>query len=150
VVSNTFVARGSNGVYIRGGVFSTGMNLPLNATRVIAGTPLLSEPATLVIPTGSAPKAVASALPSSGPAAGTLLVALSGKRAGAGGTPNDANMVVGSLLYSVRLKIAQAATAGTVFDGSALPANFRAAVRSVNGDDLVGTQDFALGKLEVR
>ncbi|HZN95597.1 MAG TPA: hypothetical protein VFB81_22950, partial [Myxococcales bacterium] len=150
VVSNTFTARVTNGTYIRGGVFSTGMNLPLNANRVVAGTPLLTEPATLIIPTGAAPKAVAATLATSGPAAGQLLVALSGKRVGAGGTINDNGMVVGSVVYSLRLRIAQNATAGTVFDGNSLPATFRAAIRSINGDDIVGQEGFTLGKLEVQ
>ena len=149
VVSNTFTARVQSLGRIRGGVFSTGLNLPLNTGRVVAGTPLLAEPTTLIIPTGAAPKAVAATLATSGPAAGQLLVALSGKRSGAGSVIDDNGMVVGSLVYSLRLRIAQNATVGTVFDGTSLPATFRAAIRSINGDDIVGQEGFVLGKLEV-
>ena len=76
-------------------------------------------------------------------------MALSGKRVGAGGTVNDNGMLVGNVIYSVRLKIAQNATVGTVFDGNSLPGTFRAAVRSITGDDMVGQEGFVLGKLEV-
>ena len=64
--------------------------------------------------------------------------------------PTETTVAAGRVLYSIRLGLAPGATTGTVFDGSALPAGFRAAVRSLMGNDVVAEPEFALGKLEVR
>jgi hypothetical protein len=129
-------------------VYGAGLNLPVSTTRVVAGgTPLVEGNA---LNTGAAPKAVAAALPTSGPGSGLFVSALSQKFSGAGAVQAEATVAAGRVLYSIRMALAPGAPTGTVFDGSALPAGFRAAVRSLMGNDVVAQGEFALGKLEVR
>jgi len=128
--------------------YGAGMNLPLDTSRVAAATPLLVEGAALFL--GTAPRASAATLSTSGPAAGTLLVAVSQKGSGAGSRATNTAVAGGAVYYSIRLALPAAASTGTVFDGNALPAAFRAAVRDRVGNDRVSQSDFALGKLEIR
>jgi hypothetical protein len=134
--------------------YGAGFNLPLAGNRVVAGTPLLVEPAAVAGVTnfalGIAPKAVAAALPTSGPAAGTLLTGVSQKASGTGARTTDTTLTVGAVIYSVRLALAPTATTGTIFDGNALPAGYRAAVRDRLGKDVAEMADFAIGQLAVR
>ena len=134
--------------------YGAGFNLPLAGSRVVAGTPLLVEPAAVGGVTnftlGAAPKAVAAALPTSGPAEGILLTGVSQKAAGAGAKTTDTTLSVGAVMYSVRLALAPTATAGTIFDGNALPAGYRAAVRDRLGKDVAEMADFGIGQLVVR
>jgi len=121
---------------------------------VLAGTPLLLEPTAITGVTnftlGSVPKAVAAALPTAGPAADTLLTGVSQKASGTGAKTTDTTLTVGAVLYSVRLALAPTATAGTIFDGNALPAGYRAAVRDRLGKDVAEMADFGIGQLVVR
>ncbi len=134
--------------------YGAGFNLPLAGNRVVAGTPLLVEPAAvggvINFALGIAPKAVAAALPTSGPAAGTLLTGVSQKASGAGAKTTDTTLTVGAVMYSVRLALAPTATTGTIFDGNVLPAGYRAAVRDRLGKDVAEMADFAIGQLAVR
>ena len=134
--------------------YGAGFNLPLAGDRAVAGTPLLVEPAAVAGVTnfalGIAPKAVAAALPTSGPAAGTLLTGVSQKASGAGAKTTDTTLTVGAVMYSVRLELASNATTGTIFDGNALPVGYRAAVRDRLGKDIAEMADFAIGQLAVR
>jgi hypothetical protein len=128
--------------------YGVGMNLPLDTTRAAADATLLVEGTALSL--GTAPKASAAKLSTSGPAAGMLLSAVSQKASGAGAKSTDSTVAGGARYYSLRLALPAAAAVGTVFDGNALPAGFRAAVRDRVGNDTVTQSDFALGKLEVR
>lgn len=132
------------------GSFSAGMNLPLDTTRVGAGSPLFTRGPAL--PAGDGVPAEAGVLGSDH----VLYTAVSRKR-----TPNDdqnSNPVAiqdtqvnaGQVFYSVRLKLTQNGAPGTVFDGAQPMALFRAAVRDQFGDDFVGQGDFGVGKLEIR
>jgi hypothetical protein len=149
LVSNTTVtATASSGTFARGGAYSAGMNLPLDNTRVEADTRPLVEGNAFNL--GAEPKAVAVALPASGPTAGVLYTGVSQKFDGAGKAQGDVTVLPGRVFYSVRLKLPATASVGTVFDGLMLDQRFRAAVRSRNGDEVLSTQDFAIGKLEIR
>ena len=128
--------------------YGAGMNLPLDTTRAAADTTLLIEGAALSL--GSPPTASAAKLSTSGPTAGMLLSVVSQKASGAGAKPTDSAVSGGARYYSLRLALPAAAAVGTVFDGNALSAGFRAAVRDRVGNDTVTQSDFALGKLEVR
>jgi hypothetical protein len=153
LVSNTLLLglNAGNG-NVRGGAFAAGFNLPLDTSRAVAGSPLLVEATTgAALNLGAAPRAVAAALPLSGPTGGVLYSGVSQKQAITATTVvGDTGVVPGGVFYSVRLRLPSTATAGTVFDGTALGTRFRAGVRNRSGDELVGTQDFVLGKLEVR
>ncbi|AKJ04890.1 Fibronectin type III domain protein [Archangium gephyra] len=147
LVSNTsLVVTGTTTA--RGGVYSAGMNLPLDTTRVEPDTTLLVEGNALNL--GSAPKAVAAALPASGPTAGVLYTGVSQKFDGAGKVTGDTTLLPGRVFYSVRLKLPAKAPVGTVFNGPTLDTRFRAAVRNRAGDEVMSNADFALGKLEIR
>lgn len=149
LVSNTtLIATSGGSIPARGGVYSAGMNLPLEPTRVMADTTLLVEGNTLNL--GAAPKAVAAALPASGPTSGVLYTGVSQKFDGAGKATGDVSIIPGRVFYSVRLKLPATATVGTVFNGPSLDTRFRAAVRNRAGDEVMSNADFAIGKLEVR
>lgn len=149
LVSNTTViATQASGGNVRGGVYSAGMNLPLDHTRVMADTTLLVEGNTFNL--GAEPKAVAAALPASGPTAGVLYTGVSQKFDGAGKAIGDVSITIGYRFYSVRLKLPATATVGSVFDGPSLDQRFRAAVRNRAGEEVFSNADFAIGKLEVR
>jgi len=149
LVSNTtLTATGSATIPARGGAYSAGMNLPLNTSRVEADTTLLVAGNALNL--GAAPRAVAAALPTSGPTAGVLYTGVSQKIDGAGKVAGDVGVLPGFVYYSVRLKLPASATVGAVFDGVSLDQRFRAAVRGRGGDEVLSSADFSIGKLEVR
>src|SRR5207237_688460 len=83
-------------------------------------------------------------------AANRLLTGVSQKASGAGVKTTDTTLTVGAVMYSVRLGLAPTATTGTIFDGNALPAGYRAAVRDRLGKDVAEMADFAIGQLAVR
>jgi hypothetical protein len=89
-------------------------------------------------------------------AKGVLYSGVSQKRTEAGSTTVRGDVAVrpfpgaSSFYYSVRLVLAPGAAVGTVFDGAAPGASFRAAVRDRSGSDVFSGPDFAIGKLEVR
>jgi hypothetical protein len=132
------------------GSFSAGMNLPLDTTRVGAGSPLFTRGAAL--PAGAGVPASVGML---GPDH-VLYTGVSRKRiANPANGPNpvalqDTEVQAGQVFYSVKLKLTQNGTPGTVFDGAQPMAAFRAAVRDQFGDDFVGQSDFGIGKLEIR
>ncbi|MBF5041221.1 hypothetical protein FGE12_02400 [Aggregicoccus sp. 17bor-14] len=151
LVSNVSYAR-QGSTTARGGIYSAGMNLPVDTTRAVADSTLFVEPAaaSAALSLGAAPKAIGAALPTTGPGANVLYTGASQKFAGAGAVAADSNLTTGKVFYSVRLKLPATATVGTVFDGNNLGTKFRAAVRNRAGDELLQNADFAIGKLEVR
>jgi len=156
LVSNTslaLIASGPPPAPVRGGAFSAGMNLPVDVTRAVADTtPIAVGDVTDggVLALGLPPLAVGAALPTAGPTAGVFYTGISQKAAGDGGTINDQGLVTGQIFYSLRLRLANGAAVGKVFDGNNLGPKFRAAVRSLNGMDVIAQPDFAIGTLEVR
>lgn len=128
--------------------YAVGMNLPLDAERV-QGSGSLMTPGTVLSP-GINPVAAYGQLPASGPLAGVLTTGLSQKAAGEGAVATDTAIPAGSVLYSVRLALRPGATAGVVFDGTALGPKFRALLRNRLGTDIVGGSGFAVGRLEVQ
>ena len=63
---------------------------------------------------------------------------------------SDVGITLGRVFYSLRVRLTPGAATGIVFDGNALPATFRAAVRDRSVSDVIGQADFAIGKLEVK
>ncbi|HYO72541.1 MAG TPA: hypothetical protein VEU33_41360, partial [Archangium sp.] len=148
VANTSFIIAGTSAATARGGVYSAGMNLPLDTTRVEPDSSLLVEGN--VFSLGAAPKAVAAALPTSGPTAGVLYTGVSQKYDGAGKFTGDVALLPGRVFYSVRLKLPSKAPVGTIFNGPSLDTRFRAAVRNRAGDEVLSNADFAIGKLEIR
>jgi len=159
LVSNTSLfplTAGTNDT-VRNGAFAAGMNLPLDATKVGPDATLLDVTApggsTAVLTLGTGVQAKAATLSA---AKGMLYSGVSQKRTEAGSATVRGDVAVrpfpgaSSFYYSVRLVLTPGATAGTVFDGAALPAGFRAAVRDRSGSDVFSGPDFVIGKLEVR
>jgi hypothetical protein len=127
------------------GSFSAGMNLPLDTTRVGAGTPLFTRGPAL--PAGTGVPASVGVLGSDH----VLYTGVARKRVtGTAIVQQDTQVEAGVVFYSVKLKLTQNGVAGTVFDGAQPTAMFRAAVRDQFGDDFVGQSDFGVGKLEIR
>jgi len=157
------VTAGTNDT-IRNGVFGAGMNLPLDATKVSAGSPLISTTApagsgaVLNLGTTGTPRAIGAAVNATN---AVLYSGNSQKRSGSPVPPATAPVVLGdaslrpypgvaSFYYSLTLRLVAGATVGTVFDGANLGSKFHAAVRDRSGTDVFQNADFALGKLEVR
>jgi hypothetical protein len=148
---------------IRNGVFAAGMNLPLDATKVSAGAPLITtavpagSTAVLNLGTATSPRAIGAALNATN---AVLYSGISQKRSGTpatGTTPvvlGDASLRPfpggNSFYYSLTLRLVAGATAGAVFDGASLGSKFHAAVRDRSGTDVFQNADFAIGRLEVR
>jgi hypothetical protein len=126
------------------GSFATGMNLPLDTTRVGADAPLISRGAAL--PAGPGVPATAAAIGNDH----VLYTAVSRKRVAGPVFPQTTEVQAGQVFYSVRLKLAPTATVGSVFDGAQPLPMFRASVRDQYGDDFVSQTDFGIGKLEVQ
>ena len=127
------------------GSFSAGMNLPLDTTRVVAGSPLFTRGPALPSGTG-VPASVGVIGPDH-----VLYTGVSRKRVtGTAINLQDTQVEAGQAFYSVRLMLTQNGVVGTVFDGSQPMAMFRAAVRDQFGDDFVGQSDIGVGKLEIR
>jgi hypothetical protein len=130
------------------GSFASGMNLPLDTTRVDADTTLFATGDALV--TGPAATPIA---PVGVGRIGTdhvLYTGVSRKRVAGPVFNQETEVKAGQVFYSVRLKLLATATAGTVFDGAQPAPLFRAAIRDQYGDDFVNQGEFGIGKLEVR
>ena len=133
------------------GSFASGMNLPLDTTRVGADTTLFSAGDALNIVSKTTP-------PVTTPPVGigrlgadhVLYAAVSRKRVAGSNFAQETEVQAGQVFFSVRLKLSPTATAGPVFDGAQPSPLFRAAVRDQYGDDFVNQSDFGIGKLEVR
>ncbi|MEI7704059.1 MAG: Ig-like domain-containing protein [Deltaproteobacteria bacterium] len=128
--------------------YSTGFNLPIDASKVSLATPSFVPGTALAA--GAPPLAAGAVLKATGPLANVLVSALSQKAAGAGAVATDATISVGQVFYSLRLDLKPGATAGVVFDGSALPVKFSGGLRDKGGTDVASSADFRIGKLEVR
>lgn len=123
--------------------YSAGFNIPADASRArvvdIAWTGGPLNP-------GTAPAAIAVALPGTGPLSNTLTSGISQKAGGSGAVAADSSIAVNNVLYAVRLA-PTSASPGVVFDGSQ---RFRAALRDRAGNEVLSQSDFAVGKLEIR
>jgi len=128
--------------------YFVGIDLPLDATKVAAGSPAIA--AGTALNPGATPQAMGAALPSAGPLAAVFVSGLSQKAAGAGAVATDASIASGQVFYTLRLNLAAGAAVGTVFDGASLAAKYRAALRNKVGNDTAAQTDFAIGKLEVQ
>jgi hypothetical protein len=161
LVSNaTLFAVSAGGANIRNGVFAAGMNLPLDTSKVSAGSPLITttapvgSSAVLNLATGTAgsARAIAAAVNTTN---AVLYSGVSQKRtANNGAALGDASLRpfpgVASYYYSLTLRLVPGGTVGTVFDGQSLGPAFHAAVRDHSGTDVFQNADFALGRLEIR
>jgi hypothetical protein len=124
--------------------YGVGFNLPLSSQRVRLNSMV---PGT-ALPAGSNPVAAKAALPSSGPLQGILTSGQSQKASGSGAVTTDTPVTAGSVLYTLRLDLISAEP-GVVFDGTALPPAFNAAMRDKLGNDVVRRGEFGIGRLEV-
>lgn len=128
--------------------YGVGFNLPLDATKVrLAAQGGITAGAILSV--GSSAPAMAAALPSSGPLAGVLTSGISQKAAGSGAVAADTAITAGSVLYQLRLTLAPGAEPGVVFDGANLGSAFKGLLRNKLGDDVVGSNGFGIGRLEI-
>jgi hypothetical protein len=127
------------------GSFASGMNLPLDTTRVGGDSPLLTSGNALVVG-GVPPVAIARI----GATDHVLYTAVSRKRVPGTVFTQTTEVQAGQVFYSVRLRLQPTATVGPVFDGAQPSPLFLAAVRDQYGDSFVTQADFGLGKLEVQ
>lgn len=127
--------------------YSTGFDLPLDATKVTLGA---FTPGTALDP-GSAPAAIGAAIPLQGPLANNLVVAVSQKATGGGAVATDAVLAPRALVFQISLdRIDPPTTAGVIFDG--LDPEFRlpsGGLRDRTGLTVVAEPDVAIGKLEI-
>jgi hypothetical protein len=127
------------------GSFASGMNLPLDTTRVGGDSPLLTSGNALVV--GGIPPVSAARI---GATDHVLYTVVSRKRVPGTVFTQTTEVQAGQVFYSVRLRLQPTATAGPVFDGAQPSPLFLAAVRDQYGDNFVTQADFGIGKLEVQ
>ena len=126
--------------------YSTGFDLPLDATKVSLGT---FTPGTALSP-GSAPIAANAVIPTTGPLAANLVVAQSQKASGTGAVTTDTTLAPGTVLFTVELQLDPKASAGVVFDG--LGSDFvlpSGGLLNRTGNAVVTAGQVGIGKLEV-
>ncbi|HEY0481006.1 MAG TPA: hypothetical protein VGD37_26000 [Kofleriaceae bacterium] len=127
--------------------YAAGFNLPLDARRVKLAA---FTPGTGLDP-GGPPLAAQAVIPAQGPLAGMLVTAQSQKASGAGAVTGDTALPPHTVLYTLRLELADGATAGVVLDGSAagfaLPSG---GLRNRLGTAVVQAGEVGIGKLEIR
>ncbi|MDQ3262498.1 MAG: hypothetical protein M3Y59_02385 [Myxococcota bacterium] len=126
--------------------YAVGFNLPLDTTRVQANGALI-ETGTVLNP-GSAPAAIMASLPATGPLASVLVTGQSQKATGTGAISSDSVVASGALFYRIRLDAKAGATAGVVFDGTSLGAQFLGLMRDKSGTDVATNGDFRIGRLD--
>jgi hypothetical protein len=126
------------------GSFSAGMDLPIDTTRAGGGTPLFTAGAALPLGTGAA--AALGVLGNDH----VLYTVVSRKRVAGTIFSQVTEVQAGQVFYSVKLKLTPAGASGTVFDGAAPLAMYRAGVRDQWGNEFVGQSDIGVGKLEIR
>ena len=142
----------------RNGAFAAGMNLPVDTTKVTAGSPFIVTPTfgtglQGILNLGTAPQAVGALINT---VDSILYSGISQKRVSGtpavtlGDQPVRPFPGATSVYYSLKLRLTPGAAVGTVFDGQSLGSKFHAAVRDRSGSDVFQNADFALGKLEVR
>lgn len=126
--------------------YSTGLDLPL-APGLATFTSF--TPGTALDP-GANPPAAQALVPTAGPLSGMLVVGVSQKSAGDGAIPADASLAPKAVLFTVQLDLADGASPGVVFDGTAadfvLPSG---GLRDRAGMTVVEPKDVAIGKLLV-
>ncbi len=124
--------------------YSTGLDLPLDATKVSLGT---FTPGTVLSP-GSAPQAANAALPTTGPLTDNLVVAQSQKASGTGAVATDTMLPPSTVLFTVELDQVDGASSGVVFDGGSagfvLPSG---GLLDRAGDAVALPTDVAIGRL---
>jgi hypothetical protein len=126
--------------------FTVGLNVPLQGGLVALENFLHGQ----VLPAGSNPIAARALIPPTGPLKGILVTAQSQKAAGAGALNSDSSLGAGAVFYTLVLGPIPGASAGVVFDGAGSPPGVRAGLLDLAGNEQVGAQDFALGRLEYR
>lgn len=126
--------------------YATGFDLPLDATKVT----LANFTTATALDPGSAPAAASAAIPTDGPLAANLVVALSQKANGTGAVPSDASLAPGTQLLQIELDRATPIKSGVVFDGTAkdfaLPSG---GLRDRAGNTVVDETGVSIGKLEI-
>jgi len=125
--------------------YFVGFNLAVDAAKLNVGSDLIT--AGDALNPGSSPAALKALIPPSGPLANALVSGLSQKAAGTGAVMSDATIPAGKVFYTLKLPIKGGAAGGTVFDGTAAKAKIRAGLRNKVGSEVVGINDFAIGKL---
>jgi hypothetical protein len=128
--------------------YAVGFNLPLQQPGLTTSTELLVPGDALML--GQPPLAVGAAVGEKGPLTGILVTGVSQKAAGAGAVTSETEISAGQVFYSFRLRPRGLRTPGVVFDGAAPGARFRGALRNREGQDVVSSGDFAIGRLELK
>ncbi len=129
--------------------FGVAMNLPLDHTKATftfstGVTGSLAVPVGAPLQPGSGAGATLAGLqPLSGPLADFLTVGVARKKAAS--TDGDVLLPANTVLFSIAFDAVTTAPAGTVFDGSALPAAARMAALKRDGTEAVSKADFAVG-----
>jgi hypothetical protein len=126
------------------GSFTTGMNLPIDTTRVGADSTLFIRGNALPAGTGTPVSAAAI-----GPTDHVLYTVVSRKRVTGTVFTQVTEVQPNQVFYSVRLKLTGTATPGNVFDGTHPSPLFRASVIDQFGNDFVIQSDFGVGRLDV-
>lgn len=127
--------------------YAVGFTLPADPRTVVAGSPLISNVGGLN--PGTSPAAFGAALPTTGRMAGFLTAGISQKASGAGAVTTDTAVAAGTVLFTLRLEMAQSPLFKEAFDGATLGHRFEAAIRNRAGDDVVPGLNFRFGRLAV-
>jgi hypothetical protein len=129
--------------------YFVGMNLRVDASRLnLDGGDVIT--AGNALDPGSSPPALKADLPAQGPLAGVLVSGLSQKAAGAGAVATDTTIAAAKVFYTLKLAIKAGTPGGIVFDGTVPKTKLRAGLRNRVGTEVVGVDDFAVGKLVYR
>ena len=131
--------------------FGVAMNLPLDHTKATftfstGVTGNLAVPVGAPLQPGTGLGATLAGLqPLTGPLADFLTVGVARKKAVS--TDGDVLLPANTVLFSIAFDATPTAAAGTVFDGSALPASARMAAIKRDGSEAAGKADFAVGQM---
>jgi hypothetical protein len=125
--------------------YFVGFDVAIDPTQVAPDASLMT-PGTVLNP-GSAPAAVAAAIPTAGPLAKALVTGISQKATGGGAVATDATIHAGDVFYTIKLPLRSGATGGTIIDGTVAKNVIRAGLRNKVGTEVVGIADFGIGKL---
>ncbi len=141
--------------------YGVGFNLPADSTRIQmpATWPIyFGTDSGYAINPGEHPAAAKAVVATTGPMANMLVAAVSQKSGGAGAVTTDTFIPAGSYLATLAIQLrtnngsstgSVTALPGVVFDGTTLPAGFNGAMRDRFGTDVVGRNDFGIGRLVV-
>ncbi|MCU1281296.1 MAG: Fibronectin type domain protein [bacterium] len=125
--------------------YFVGFDVAIDGTKLAPDANLMT--AGTVLKPGTAPAAIAAALPTAGPLAGALVTGISQKASGGGAVATDATIKAGDVFYTIKLPLKSGATGGVIMDGTVAKNKIRAGLRNKAGTEVVGIADVGIGKL---